>query len=112
MVRATAPPVWAAVVMLMPVRGPGHAGTVDDQRVAGVAAQHSAGLKRWPLAGYRGCSGNCHGQDLLGHGIRDSALAEVAVLERGNECKAHLFDECSGAAARDGGFCGGEAGGE
>ena len=42
----------------------------------------------------------------------DGASAEMAVLERGNECKAHLFDECSGAAGCDGGFRGGEAGGE
>jgi hypothetical protein len=34
------------------------------------------------------------------------------VLECGNERQAYLFDDCAGAPAREGGFGGGEAGGE
>ena len=36
----------------------------------------------------------------------------ASVLERENEREAYLFDDCAGASTREGGFGGGEAGGE
>ena len=47
-----------------------------------------------------------------GHGLRDTASAEVALLELGDERQASPFDDCPGALGREGGFGGGEAGGE